>query len=455
MITAIVPLKMKSRRLPNKNFLILGEKPLINHIFDTLLEVPEIRKVYCYTSQKAIMKLLPSKIDILPRPSRLDGDEVKANELFRYAVENIDDEIIVICQAPGPFVDAKSISSGINGVLSGDYDCAFAAKKLQTYCWLNSKPINYDPLNMSQTQDLAPVYAETSGFYVFKKEDYLKTNSRINGRPYIVEVNDREAVDIDDPSDFAIAKLFLDYDFKKPVYFDQDNPYLLELSSVFDFSKEISHVSFDLDGVLIDSLKLMEEAWMQVTIKCAVAVDFKYYKDHIGKPFFEILRSLGIDKGKWQEIQNIYEAYSNENKNKVHLMEGVAQSIERFKAAGVVITIVTSKPRKRAESIVNDLLGVGLVDYIICPDDVESGRGKPNPDQILLACIRAGEDPSRTIYVGDMDVDRVSAKRAGVHFVHAGWGYGDISASGEIWFDSVENFSEFILETLLMSKKHG
>ena len=53
---------------------------------------------------------------------------------------------------------------------------------------------------MAQTQDLEPVFAETSGFYIFRKEDYLQSNTRIK-REYPVEISELEGIDIDTEED--------------------------------------------------------------------------------------------------------------------------------------------------------------------------------------------------------------------------------------------------------------
>lgn len=452
MVSAIVPLKLKSRRLPNKNFLMLGEKPLCHHIFNTLLDTPIIDRVFCYTSQPSLINVLPKEVDLLPRPHRLDGDDIKANELFRYAVEQLEDEVIVICQAPGPYVTSKSITSGIEGVVNRKYDCAFSTKRIQTYCWMDGSPLNYDPANMTQTQDLRPVYAETSGFYVFRRTDYLFSNSRINGTPLVIEVDEREAVDIDEPSDFAVAKLFADFDATDPDLFDQD-PYLLNLTTRLDSRERITHVAFDLDGVIVDSINLMENAWNKATAEVGIECSFEYYKEFIGRPFVDILENLGIDDKYWGAIKKEYNKYSNDNIELVRLVPGITSTMLALKNLGVKISVVTSKPRNRARAVIERLLGSQLVDLLLSPEDVADSRGKPNPDQILLACINVGCDPSDTIYVGDMDVDRIAARRAGVHFVHAGWGYGGIDAVGEVWFNSVEDFSQFVIETLTLIRK--
>src|SRR4029079_11036376 len=52
----------------------------------------------------------------------------------------------------------------------------------------------------------------------------------------------------------------------------------------------------------------------------------------------------------------------------------------------------------------------------------EAPRGKPYPDQILLALERLGADPDDTAYVGDAPFDIAAAKAAAVHAVGVTWG---------------------------------
>lgn len=50
-----------------------------------------------------------------------------------------------------------------------------------------------------------PIYCEASGAFVFRKETFLKYDRRVGIKPYICEIDDIEAVDIDYPIDFEIA----------------------------------------------------------------------------------------------------------------------------------------------------------------------------------------------------------------------------------------------------------
>lgn len=443
-IAALVPLKLNSRRLPNKNFLRLGDRPLAYHIFDTLSQVEGLDETYCFTSQSQIMDLLPEGLNLLIRPARLDGDEIKANELFFHAISNIDAEWIVLCHATAPFLSKESIEEGIRAVLSGEYDCAFSVKRHQTYCWYDGQPLNYDTKNMTQTQGLKPVYSESSGFYIFRKDDYIKSNTRIGSKPCLVEINDREAIDIDEPEDFNFATHMLSYQPEKLTY-STDN-FFVRQANRKNPHKNIRHVSFDLDGVLIDSLPLMEASWAKAMDASGLSIAFELYKQRIGIPFDGILAELKVPQDKLDLVTKVYDEHSRANIDQVQVYPNAIASVERLCKAGLQVSIVTSKSKRRTTEIVSKLFKTLSFDCIISPEDVLSGRGKPHPDPLLLACVTLGVDPQDTIFVGDMKADYLATMAAGIHFVHANWGYGELTKVKGVWFNKIEDLTSYLLE---------
>ena len=89
--------------------------------------------------------------------------------------------------------------------MSGSNDSAFSAEKIQTFAWYKDKPINYDLNDVPRTQDLEPIWVETSAFFMFKKEIFIDYNRRIGFNPYIPEVSGIEAIDIDEKKDYDLA----------------------------------------------------------------------------------------------------------------------------------------------------------------------------------------------------------------------------------------------------------
>jgi len=127
------------------------------------------------------------------------------NEVLAKFAEDVAADVYVMSHVTSPFVSADSVRRGLQAVLSGKYDSAFAAKKVQDFLWSDGKPFNYELNNIPRTQDLPVLYQETSGFYIYKDNVIREHNRRIGDVPYIVEVSQIESVDIDEEEDFLIA----------------------------------------------------------------------------------------------------------------------------------------------------------------------------------------------------------------------------------------------------------
>lgn len=204
--TAIVPMKLNNRRLPQKNTKsFTNGKPLCYYILSTLLTVDGIDEVYVYCSNPDIKEFIPEGVKYLRRSEMLDQDTTSMTEVLTCFTKEVSADIYVMTHTTAPFISKESIEKGLNAVKYGEYDSSFAAKKLQDFLWKDGSPFNYDLANIPRTQDLPALYEETSGFYIYKHDVMANLHRRIGEKPFIVEVSEIEAVDIDEPEDFMIA----------------------------------------------------------------------------------------------------------------------------------------------------------------------------------------------------------------------------------------------------------
>ena len=213
---AVVPMKLNNRRLPQKNTKnFTNGKPLCHYILSTLLKVKGIDEVYVYCSNPEIKEYIPEGIIYLQRSENLDRDTTKMNEVLENFAKDVEADIYVMTHTTAPFIKEVSIETGLAAVQSGEYDSAFAAKRLQDFLWKDNAPFNYELDNIPRTQDLPIMYMETSGFYIYKKEVIMNQKRRIGDKPYIVEVGEIESIDIDEAEDFLIADAVYNHLAKK------------------------------------------------------------------------------------------------------------------------------------------------------------------------------------------------------------------------------------------------
>lgn len=205
-IVAIMPIKLKNERCPGKNTRPLGGKPLLQHELDNLKETGLCDSINVYCSDEAVIPFLPQNVSFIKRPEFLDLPTSNFTQIFDNFINSVDADIYVYAHATAPFITVETMKQCIEAVRSGEYDSAFCAIKLQDYLWQDGEPLNFDASNLPRTQDLKPIYQETSGVYAFTKDVYIKYRRRIGKKPFIKEVSFKEAVDIDNTEDFSLAE---------------------------------------------------------------------------------------------------------------------------------------------------------------------------------------------------------------------------------------------------------
>jgi 2-phosphoglycolate phosphatase len=104
-----------------------------------------------------------------------------------------------------------------------------------------------------------------------------------------------------------------------------------------------------------------------------------------------------------------------------HLYEGMAELLDDIEKGGLVWGVVTNKPVRFAEPIMQQLGLAERCAVLICPDHVT--RSKPDPEPLTLACQRLGLDPASVLFVGDDLRDIASGRDAGTRTVAVRYGY--------------------------------
>jgi CMP-N-acetylneuraminic acid synthetase len=170
-----------------------------------------VDEVYVYCSNRDIQDYIPKGVTYLRRSEELDQDTTKMNEVLKSFAADVPADVYVMTHTTAPFITKSSIEKGIRAVVSGEYDSAFAVKKLQEFLWKDGAPFNYSLDRIPRTQDLPPFYQETSGFYIYKAGVILEKNRRIGEKPFLVEVGEVESIDIDEAEDFEIADAVFNY----------------------------------------------------------------------------------------------------------------------------------------------------------------------------------------------------------------------------------------------------
>ena len=181
-------------------------------------------------------------------------------------------------------------------------------------------------------------------------------------------------------------------------------------------------VLLDLDGTLIDSLRLILDSYHHTLARHGLPprTDEEWLKG-VGTPLTVQLAEWRDEIGTIEAMIATYRDYNLKHHDRmVTVYPGVLEAVREIKAAGLQTGLVTSKNRQGALRGLQ-LVGLeALMDVLVCADEVTNP--KPHPEPVEKAVALLGADPATTVYVGDSVHDIHSGRAAGVRTAAALWG---------------------------------
>jgi phosphoglycolate phosphatase len=174
---------------------------------------------------------------------------------------------------------------------------------------------------------------------------------------------------------------------------------------------------FDLDGTLIDSKLDLAHAVNAARLHLGmppIENDRVYSYVGDGAPVL-MRRALGpeaSDAQVQQALEYFYSYYRDHMLDHTVPYPGVRESLDRLRAAGVKMAVLTNKPVRFSQGIVE---GLGLKDYFF---RVYGGNSfpekKPDPAGVEALMREAGAAREATLMIGDSAVDVRTARNAGI-----------------------------------------
>ena len=191
-------------------------------------------------------------------------------------------------------------------------------------------------------------------------------------------------------------------------------------------------LGFDFDGVIVNSISIMEKSWVQLSKKFNIEVPFSAYKENIGLKFNMILEKIGLEKELFNEVEKEYFKNTKIYEDQVLLYPKVLETLDVLKRNQIQTFIITSKPRMNTLNLLKKFKIE--VDLLVCGDDVING--KPHVESGNFVYEKFGKE--LVYYVGDMESDRQFAENCGFNFIYAKYGYGSVIKKTKNSVDSID-----------------
>lgn len=188
---------------------------------------------------------------------------------------------------------------------------------------------------------------------------------------------------------------------------------------------KIDTVIFDLDGTLLDTLSDLAASVNYALEKNGMparTVDEvrRFVGNGIGK-LMERAAPEGTDSDTVQKVLGDFRKHYKEHcMDMTRPYDGIMEMLGELRSLGIKTAVVSNKADFAVKELMEHFFG-GLVMTAI--GEREGIPRKPAPDSVITAAKELGSELSRTVYVGDSDVDILTAKNVGIPCISVSWGF--------------------------------
>ena len=217
---AIIPARGGSKRLPNKNILILKDKPLIAWSIDAGLDSKYVDKVLVSSDSENILDISHKyKAETIKRPEYLANDTATTIDAIFHTLDNVERyDYIILLQATSPLRNSHHIDEAIELLESKNADAIVSVCEMEhSPLWSNTLDKNLsmkgflkDELLNIRSQDLDTYYRLNGAIYICKVDRLIEEKTFfIKDNIYAYVMDKKNSIDIDEEIDFKMAEFFL------------------------------------------------------------------------------------------------------------------------------------------------------------------------------------------------------------------------------------------------------
>ncbi|ELB2908441.1 acylneuraminate cytidylyltransferase family protein [Vibrio alginolyticus] len=221
-VIAVIPARGGSKRLPRKNILPLGGKPLIGWTIEAAKKSRYIDRVIISTDCEDIAEVARRYDGEVPflRPQELAGDTASTNGVILHVLEQIDESFgyIVLLQPTSPLRSTEDIDQLLASFDEKTEGVVSVCPCEHSPLWANTLPEDktmghFFPESVvgKRSQDLPEYYRLNGSIYAFRVDSFVENkgifySDKVKAHRMPIE----RSVDIDTIVDFHIAEVMLE-----------------------------------------------------------------------------------------------------------------------------------------------------------------------------------------------------------------------------------------------------
>lgn len=184
---------------------------------------------------------------------------------------------------------------------------------------------------------------------------------------------------------------------------------------------------FDMDGTILDTLEDIADSMNYALTKHNMpARSIEQIRSFVGNGLHKLVERAvpnGTTDTCIEEVfETLIEYYKDNCANKTKPYDGIIEVIKRLREQGMLTAVVSNKADFAVQSLCEDYFK-GMFDYAVGLK--EGARPKPYPDSVIDILEKFNLLSQEAVYIGDSDVDYMTAVNSKMDALMVGWGFRD------------------------------
>lgn len=208
-VKALIAARSGSVRVQNKNIRPFAGSTLLEVKIEQLKRISNIDGIVVNSNDDEILAIAERMgVETVKRDPYYASNSVSMSDVYKNMAENMDCDVIVYANCTNPVIKDDTIFDIVDFYINNNYkyDSVNSAHLLKEFMFKDNLPINYDLRHQPRSQDLPDISALNFAVNVLSKQTMIDCKNVVGVTPYLYNIDQIEATDIDNPIDFFIAE---------------------------------------------------------------------------------------------------------------------------------------------------------------------------------------------------------------------------------------------------------
>ena len=218
-VVTMIPARMGSTRVKNKNIRLLDSKPLVQHIIEAAQSSSLAGDIYLNSESDIFQEIAEQNgIKFYKRDPSLSSNEATNDDFSLDFINNIECDVLLQLLPTSPFITSEDIDSFLKEMFESGAETMISTTNIQIEALFDNNPINFDQKSQTPpSQMLTPVKAYACGIMGWNCKKFRENMDKFgagyhggDGSIGFYELKGYSTVDIDNEEDFELAEAIID-----------------------------------------------------------------------------------------------------------------------------------------------------------------------------------------------------------------------------------------------------